>query len=245
MRGALVVASLSLFAGCATDVPDGSCPGGIQRSTCWATATISCAAGSAASGIRQPLLADPCTVCVPATDLSYTASCAGGCAVSVDMQWLPTYAALAHPAILCAETPAAKAGDPCTNQADDCLPTRAQLAADGTVSAQDYLTCSAGACVHAAAPVVAHYLERCGNVDDYAVGTVGVSYGSAGSCLVAWDPARGAMTSGQTIECAGDWACPSGSLCDDQIADARGSATKLGVCKPGPRGVLTAAMLSP
>src|SRR6185437_487763 len=225
MRAALFFALA--VAACADPSSDGSCPGGIAVSTCYATVTNECRAGVAQSLIRTQESQTPCTVCEPADDVVHRATCAGGCAVEVEMPWLPTYAAIANPAILCADTPEAKAGDACSYQAGDCLPTRARLAADGTVAAQEYLSCDGHACVAAAPPIVADYLKPCPIVDDYRTpGLVGVLYGTGGSCLLAWDAAAGVMRSGQTIECAGDWACPGGSLCDDQIADATGGATR-------------------
>jgi len=64
-------------------------------------------------------------------------------------------------------------------------------------------------------------------------------------CLLAWDDATQTLTSGKTIKCIGDWQCPVGTLCDDQLMFVLPYASDHpGFCKPGPRGTLTPAMLS-
>ncbi len=179
-----------------------------------------------------------------------------------------------HPEVLCAETPEAKVGDACappvfsrtssfpyeTVSGDlPCLPTRAHVNADGTVAGQDYLVCDGGAgrCVASLAPTIEGYLEKCApaTLAKYgATGAVGVvdlgaGNGSLGStapeaCLIAWDSTTQAPASGMTIECIGDWECPAGALCDDQVP-ALDAPHPIAVCKPGPRGTLTPAMLTP
>ena len=179
-----------------------------------------------------------------------------------------------HPEVLCAETPEAAVGDFChapvytretsypyvTVSGDvPCLPTRARLNPDGTVAGQDYLACdpSDNRCVAAAAPTITGYFETCAPAvlaqygTSGAVGVVhlGAASGALGgpapeACLIAWDATAQAPTSGMTIECIGDWDCPAGSLCDDEIPKLS-APYPIAVCKPGPRGTLTPAMLTP
>jgi hypothetical protein len=192
------------------------------------------------------------------------ATCAS-CAVTATSNSQDVAAVGAHPELLCAETAEAKLGDVCftpyfpqnsssaapaLDTAIPCLPTRAKLAADGTVSGQDYLACdqAAGRCVAAPAPTVAAYLQACDAaiVAQYGTtGAVGVVERTDGACLIAWDATANAAKSGQTVECIGDWECPAGALCDDQMTVLSETAPThpIAVCKPGPRGTLTPAML--
>jgi hypothetical protein len=147
--------------------------------------------------------------------------------------------------VLCAETPEAQVGDACNvTGTEPCLPTRAQLNGDGTVSGQSYLACNvtSGQCEAAGAPDVPMYLQAC---DATTLSQYGIAnaVGTAGPCLIAWNSSTQTAASGQTRECVGDWDCPEGALCDDQIAPL-GTSARLAVCKPGPRGTLTPAMLS-
>jgi hypothetical protein len=183
--------------------------------------------------------------------------CTSGCAVTgfktvavTDAQASQLKAFVSNASVLCAETPVAQVGDACDSSGSHpCLPTRAQLAADGTVASQSYLACAeTGQCVAAAAPVIAGYLQPCDPATLTSYGVVDAngavaSYISA--CLLAWNSNTQAITSGRTISCIGDWECPEGSLCDDMIVDLMSPSQRLNVCKPGPRGVLTPGMLSP
>jgi hypothetical protein len=63
------------------------------------------------------------------------------------------------------------------------------------------------------------------------------------ACLLAFDPVTQVVASGITRRCIGDWQCPEHALCDDQIPRLVGG-DPIAVCKPGPRGTLTPAMLS-
>lgn len=161
------------------------------------------------------------------------------------------------PEALCAETPEAKVGDACDPgerqlttfvlPSKSCLPTRARLAADGTVLGQSYLQCVSGTCQAASAPVVTRYLEACDSalVAQYAMMNVNGVVAEAPAvnreaCLLAWDGTE--TRSGVTMTCVGDWQCPEGSLCDDQMTMLKPATSPVAVCKPGPRGTLTAAM---
>jgi hypothetical protein len=86
-------------------------------------------------------------------------------------------------------------------------------------------------------------MEPCDSATLSMYGTSGVN-GGIGVCLLAWDDATQSVASGITRSCMGDWECPAGALCDDQITALDLSGT-LALCKPGPRGTLTPAMLSP
>ena len=196
--------------------------------------------------------------------LSGAATCTTGCALEVESDRglydqlstsLPAsdlYALVTRPEALCAETPDAQPGDACSSYAlapnsQPCVPTRAQLGSDGTVTGQAYLACApTGTCVTAPAPTIAGYLTACAGSGATA-GSAGVDvFGSDHACLVA-PGSDGTVASGLTIRCVGDWECPQGSLCDDQIA-VRATTEPLqsttAVCKPGPRSVLTASMLA-
>jgi hypothetical protein len=195
---------------------------------------------------------------------STTATCASGCAIPggtfrhgeppADIT-----AFVGAPQILCTETAEAKLGDACnTLGTAPCLPTRVRLNADGTVASQDYLACGAGGtCVAAPAPVIAGYLQPCDPalVAQYATpgtsGLVPLSNQSFGfvhrpsGCLVAWDSTAQALATGVAPYCVGDWQCPAGSLCDDAVPSLATPGSFGALCKPGPRGVLTPAMLGP
>jgi hypothetical protein len=185
--------------------------------------------------------------------ITTSVTCPSGCAIQ---GWRLTYVAdpsdpvesLRDPSVLCKGAPERKVGDPCSGEGS-CQPTVARLNDDGTVASMSYLTCSGGTCVEAPPPVYEGYLEGCDpDVVAYrgGAGVLGVvtdrSRTSSEACLLAWDETAQATASGRTLTCVGDWQCPVGSLCDDQIPllnDGRGP-----ICKPGPRGTLTPAMLS-
>lgn len=247
----IAIALAAALAACGTSDPGGpgACgPNGpTNEGACANAAFIDCNGDAATSGIAALWTGSSCLVCTPAGQASYQATCTAGCAVHISMPYAKVDQVIAKPAILCAETPEAVAGDPCANANSDCLPTRAKIAADGTVSGQDYLRCNVDQCVAAAPPVIANYLGRCSDAalaSESKPGVYGVAYRGDEICLLAWDASAGAVTSGDTIECAGDWQCPAGSLCDDQIPSDVVGASTFGVCKPGPKGTLTPAMLS-
>lgn len=209
--------------------------------------SVACFGGTATGTIAWDRSTSRTLAC-PEKDKTITATCAQGCAVDVNRSSIGSGdPVVADPALLCADTPAAKVGDACGPQ-QPCLPTRAILAADGTVTGQTYLACGAGGtCVEAAAPTIPGYLQAC---DATTVATYGVADATGlvvlgdQACLIAWDAAAGAATSGVTRACVGDWECPAGGLCDDRLTrlDAQ-TGTIVAVCKPGPRGTLTPAML--
>jgi hypothetical protein len=173
-----------------------------------------------------------------------TFMCTQGCTIESQVEWpLDPRIAMPDGAIFCAETPVAALGGPCNH---DCLPTRAEVAADGTVT-QQYLECaddSSGGYVCAAAPppVVDGYLAPCPMTAAH-YGGPGVNgvfsayddgFDLVHECLLAWDAASGTIANGETIPCIGDWECPDSSLCDDRLAL---QTPPLAVCRPGgPRG---------
>ena len=170
-------------------------------------------------------------------------TCSAGC--TVEMESEVSGPGVASPA-LCAETPPAQVGDPCS--LGSCLPTRAQVAAEGTVT-QQYLACDVGtsACVVAAAPVVDHYLDPCpasaalvppGPTVNGMIGAYSDGFDDRHVCLLAWDAATSTVVSGVSIQCYGDWDCPDGAMCDDHVPQALASSlpTPWAVCRPGARG---------
>jgi len=131
---------------------------------------------------------------------------------------------------------------------------------DGTVAGQDYLTCVNHVCASSPAPTIPNYLAACdaATIAQYGTpnttGAVVIPFNTASTapyspaqnpwvCLLAWDVAGQVSTNGVTHACIGDWQCPANALCDDQIAVLAPNRAKVGVCKPGPRGTLTPAML--
>jgi hypothetical protein len=160
-------------------------------------------------------------------------------------------------AALCSETPEAKPGDACDHYSTEtygagsphhpCLPTRAQVGSDGSVIGQTYLACGADdVCVAAAAPAVPSYLAPCAATVVSQWGGPGVTgLVTGGDCLLAWDETNQRMTSGTTILCLGDWECPEHALCDGSLPVLDYPGVTQAVCKPGPRGTLTPAMLTP
>lgn len=180
------------------------------------------------------------------TEQENVSLCSQGCTLAVSQYAqqgaapdLLAFTGAAH--VLCAETNEAKVGDACNSTGTrPCLPTRAALASDGTVESMTYLKCgSTSACEATTAPAVANYMQPCdaGVVAMYPTGNGYVTTGVS-ACLIADGAA-----SGLSRFCIGDWQCPQGSLCDDQLMSLDGM--KSAVCKPGPRGVLTPSMLSP
>jgi hypothetical protein len=189
--------------------------------------------------------------------------CTSGCALesATKIEWTfgwpsqeylaSVYAIALNPAVLCAETPDAQTGDACTSSAEvsaapACMPTRAQLDGNGGVASQSYLQCDGtGHCAPSSPPVISNYLKVCSVTPMNGVSGVmsTTQLPSLDACLVAWDDATQTMASGKTVQCAGDWACPAGSLCD-RVPVVGTASAMLAVCKPGPRGTLTPAMLS-
>lgn len=210
--------------------------------------TVQCVGGTATGRLAWDRSTSRTRAC-PEKDRTTSATCAQGCAVEASRTTIGTGDPLVDaPSLLCAETPAAAVGDPC-GATRPCLPTRATLAADGTVTGQTYLACGAGGtCVAAAAPTIDRYLQACdaSTIATYGVaGATGiVDLGGGQACLIAWDAAAGAPTSGVTRACVGDWECPISALCDDRLVQLTASAGPIAVCKPGPRGSLTPAMLA-
>jgi hypothetical protein len=253
MRLTVTLTAALFVIGCADHAPtdpDATCylatPGG--------EATTSCVAGVATVETWPQGTTSQTIHC--STAVTATATCAQGCAVETLVHeggTLTLSAPVARtPAALCKETPEAKAGDQCADPGEPCVPTRARLAADGTVAGQDYLTCAGATCAAAAAPTIAHYLDRCDATTLQTYGKTGargvapvVNGVGTSACLLAWDTQTGAITSGVTTRCVGDWNCPAGALCDDALTDLTNRQQVIAVCKPGPRGTLTPAMLTP
>jgi len=232
-----------------------------QPVSCYLESFASCSGTDAtASAIWGPLPpqcagSHSCCFSPPGTSASGHATCAAGCAIQSHLE--PTrYMALepwllTHPEVLCAETPEKYAGDSCDVNTP-CLPVRAQLAADGTVASTAYLSCdtTSSKCVTASAPTIPNYLSSCSSYygpDVFGIALPSVYTPSGDPCLYAWNASAQQQASGRTRICFGDWQCPAGSLCDDQIPLVPGTATSgpVAVCKPGPRGTLTPEMLTP
>jgi len=246
----------------ANELPDAAAPDAYQympppQISCAGAPEIgsaSCMTGSASTNVyRYFSMGGTHSMCFEQLQKD-SAQCSAGCAIetslmlgSPDVAEIEYFGSAAH--VLCAETPEPHIGDACsTTGPAPCLPTRAQVASDGTVTGQSYLACVSGTCQAAAAPPVANYLQACDSQTLATYGMEGVNgtiaYGGKIACLLAWDEASQSVKSGVTRWCVGDWQCPSGSLCDDEVFPA-GNTMRAAVCKPGPRGVLTPAMLSP
>ncbi|HTL31602.1 MAG TPA: hypothetical protein VL326_00680 [Kofleriaceae bacterium] len=186
--------------------------------------------------------------------VSSSVTCAAGCAVqgSISLSGAAAFPAVTafgnNAAVLCAETPPAHDGDACGS--NHCLPTRAAVDANGIVVGQDYLQCNSSnnRCSTSAAPPRMTYMDPCdpNDVTTYAVPNATGAAGSGSNvCLIAWDDAAQKSVWNQTTQCMGDWQCPAQMLCDDQLPRLPSSASTIGVCKPGPRGTLTPAMVAP
>ena len=187
----------------------------------------------------------PCTYANACGD---TYTCTNGCTVDTRIDTMDVRIGNPPLPVFCAETPSAQVGDPCGLD-DDCLPTRAETAADGSVT-QAYLACDfvAHTCAAAPAPVVPGYLAPCpASAATVAAGPNVYGMVSADAdgldsrwvCLVAWDAGASALVSGVTVPCSGDWDCPDGALCDDRLPRLTAAylPAPLAVCRPGgPRG---------
>jgi hypothetical protein len=213
-------------------------------------AKLSCAGDQAIGAIVHPSGGTSQTLACRQLDRSWAATCAQGCRLAVDGVYSARDGlAMTRPDLLCAEAPTAQLGDHCDAQTP-CLPTRAQLDRAGEVIGQVYLTCDdrAQRCVADVPPQVDGFLQACAGAVVSRYGTAGArgavyDASGAGACLIAWDATANVARSGVTVRCDGDWDCPAGALCDDRIPRLDGG-TLAGVCKPGPRGTLTAAMLT-
>lgn len=238
----ILLAGLALAACAGNDGGDDvvGCPQpGVISSCVGADATVSIRGGGTTSQ----------TLHCNENDRDYHAVCDNGCAPA-RTAGTPTVGD-PDPTLLCDTTTYAAVGDACDLTSHPCLPTHATVGPDGTVIGQTYLTCDSGTlkCVAAPAPIVTGYLEACDAATIARYGTTGVNGAvvvdpsTDQACMLAWDAAAGAITSGSTITCVGDWQCPEGALCDDRIAPLANDAA-VAVCKPGPRGLLTPAMLT-
>jgi hypothetical protein len=212
---------------------------------CVATSFTESCSGSQSNVTETFGAPNPMYTCMQGS-MTTTATCASGCAVNGVFEYGPfeqPYPVVSAPQ-LCAEATEAKVGDACSNV---CVPTRAKLGSDGTVLSELYLACESRKCVATSAPVVANYLKACdaATVAQYGSANVNgvVPENNPTACLLAWNGS--AASSGITTKCIGDWQCPMGSLCDDEMTLLVTSSTPVAVCKPGPRGTLTPAMLSP
>jgi hypothetical protein len=185
------------------------------------------------------------------------AQCTNGCVIETAMStgYIGDSASQVRftPQMLCAETPRAQVGAPCTSTNAACYPTSAELNPDGTVASNPFLACVMGVCTVTPNPPIAQYLAACPSATLAAFGMPNVN-GVVGGltqpahpypCLLAWDSTTNTVASGITNLCAGDWDCSAEALCDGSLTVIAGPYTKLGVCKPGPRGTLTPAMLTP
>jgi hypothetical protein len=140
--------------------------------------------------------------------------CTNGC----DVEGATFYEWDFAPEALCAGTPDAVVGDACTSV---CIPTH------GT-----YLACdpSTHQCVATSAPVVEDWLAPCVDVPaPPQPGFVGVD--ALHSCLMQDVPAASCFATAHSIQCNGDWECPEGATCDDDLPGGGGAW-----CRPGARG---------
>jgi hypothetical protein len=193
---------------------------------------------------------DPSFSCSLPHETTTQASCASGCSVTGSESYSPLghRSNVVYPSSLCSETADAQIGQSC---AGGCIPTHATIRDDGTVVGQSYLGCDSMAftCIAVGPPVIPNYLGACDPTIVAAhdePGVNGVIASPYNSCLIAWDDVALSATSGVTSMCIGDWECPDGSLCDDQMTLLSSSTLPpAAVCKPGPRGTLTPAMLTP
>jgi hypothetical protein len=158
-------------------------------------------------------------------------------------------------ALLCTDAPEAQSGQACaieTAELPTCIPTRARLAGDGTVESQPFLRCDNGTCV--ARQPAPDLLVPCDAalVATYAapnvVGVINVYQANEvenTTCVLAWDSGTQQPRHRKARACIGDWNCPAGMLCDAELTMLEAQGEHLAVCKFGPRGVLTPAMLTP
>ena len=188
-------------------------------------------------------------------DVVTTYQCATGCIVEgYDRPWGNNPGAasfVGKEAHLCNER-VATAGSACTFNGNECRSSRATIAADGTVAGHDYLACVDDTCQATTPPPTWEATKTaCDSMTKAMFGPnvngAYVQYTKFGVCLLAWDASTTAVTSAESKFCLLDSQCPAGALCDNLIP-ALANETVLapfGVCKPGPRGVLTPQMLVP
>jgi hypothetical protein len=253
MRTVAVVVSLALVAGCKghAGTPDSGYewPQPPDCTEHWSL-TLTCI-GDQASGTLVGYTSSGTAHCPSGGMETWSATCAQGCAVQGSLEVEsggtgPEPPWIHDPGLLCAERASTKVGDPCT---DECWPTRADLAADGTVTGQTYLVCDSTTMTCREWPGPGGWLPSpCDSSlsSQLPPGTTGyrIPVASTQACLVAWDSTNQPVTA-STSQCIGDWQCPTSTLCDDHLVDLDDATQVHGVCKPGPKGVLTPAMLSP
>jgi hypothetical protein len=218
---------------------------------------FSCNAGAARAHSVWGWGGSPETACDLPPETS-TATCASGCAIEgvvrIHGGTFPTPWGWwrADASVLCAEAPARAVDEACVWETDACVPTRSVMNDDGTVRGHTYLDCepSTGRCAPVNPPVIERYMERCDAAIEAQHGGAGISAAVVTdaarsiACLLTWDDATQSVRSGITRWCLADWQCPLYSLCDADIRDPGGFAGPP-VCKRGPRGMLTPALLVP
>jgi hypothetical protein len=234
------------------DAPDNRPPGAPPaNSNCYLYRTrVSCSGSTAVSSDEYFPGSTSSTLCT-LPPITQSVTCADGCAL--ESMAVFYFEERRRPAdvpgagALCQGAAQAQLGDACVGDGA-CMPTTARLADDGTVVSTGHLVCRAGACAEGPGPTIERYLEACSaaTTSQHGPGTLGVIASSDGgtSCLLVWDEAAQAIASGVTRTCIGDWQCPAGSLCDDQLPELNDPQRPMAVCKPGPRGALTPAMLA-
>jgi hypothetical protein len=149
--------------------------------------------------------------CAPPTMIEH--ACATACELEFERLNLGSRAMPSfEPRILCAETPPMFEGASCGPTL--CMPTRAILHGDGAVANHYYIACGEEICISRPAPYIADFGAPC----------VATAYDERETTRAA------CHAGGHTEYCVGDWECPTGTLCDDDVGTPRP------VCKPGPRG---------
>jgi hypothetical protein len=182
-----------------------------------------------------------------------TSTCTQGCRIEATYPPNRSFGSLSalngKQALLCSENDAT-IGTPC-DDAIACDATRAAVASDGTVT-QIYLKCGAEKTCEPATPppTWTASLAACDAATKTQYGVADVNGAKAltdrTACLLAWDATTSTAATAVTKYCIFDSQCPSNAMCDTEIASIADNFTGgFGVCKPGPRGVLSPAMLVP
>lgn len=250
VRALLVILLASLLVGCdgGKDTPGDARTGpGKPPPNCMHDTTIACLDSVASFVVRYFDAANHCQV--PAD--VHVVPCAMGCTVEGQVLYQfdtdESRRLMSNLAALCAETPEAMVGAVCAGLGSTCIPTRSALNMDGTVAGRTDLRCD-GTCVvkssnmWAPAPCEASITQ---NAAPGVIGFLPIGFLPDG-CLLAWNETTQKVASARTRACVGDWQCSNDALCDDQIPILpAGSTKRFAVCKPGPRGTLTPAMLVP
>lgn len=214
-----------------------SCPNG-----CALNASVLTSAFDQAQSDIEILETNPTALCTGTPDARAGDACTEPGYVSTTLPCVPTHAQLGSDGTVTGQTYLA-----CQN--NTCVAASPPTVANYLATCPAYSTGSAGSAgsgagSDSAAGSGSAMTGVWADVGFLVDNETSVSLSPLNVCLFAWDAATQKLATGATIGCIGDWECPQGSLCDDELPVFGTASAPVAVCKPGPRGVLVPSMLS-